>query len=158
LPAARQGISIHLDYRAYVGTPSAGHKGFRAVSNHVYKLLKNLVIIVLIVCLMEKAYAEPLFQSNSPSVLSINGFAVQALKVACDEFIAGGKDLSGFTITISRQTEKNKIDTNDIFVVTFMGNLTSGTRGLGTANRVPGSITYFISSEKWDIVKEQGVK
>lgn len=38
LPAARQGLSIHPDYRAYVGTPSAGYKGFRAATNHVYKL------------------------------------------------------------------------------------------------------------------------
>jgi len=38
LPAARQGLSIHPDYRAYVGTPSAGYKGFRAAKNNIYKL------------------------------------------------------------------------------------------------------------------------
>jgi RHS repeat-associated protein len=38
LPAARQGLSIHPDYRAYVGTPSAGYKGFRAATNSIYEL------------------------------------------------------------------------------------------------------------------------
>jgi RHS repeat-associated protein len=38
LPAARQGLSIHPDYRAYVGTPSAGHKGFSAATNEVYNI------------------------------------------------------------------------------------------------------------------------
>jgi hypothetical protein len=40
----------------------------------------------------------------------------------------------------------------------FMGKLSPGKRGLGTANRVPGSVTYFISKEEWKIIKEQGIR
>lgn len=39
-----------------------------------------------------------------------------------------------------------------------MGKITPGKIGLGTANRNPGSVTYFISGEKWIIIKEQGIK
>jgi hypothetical protein len=40
----------------------------------------------------------------------------------------------------------------------FMGKLSSGKRGLGTTNRVPGSVTYFISKEEWKIINEQGIR
>ena len=107
---------------------------------------------------MEKASAEPMLHSNSPSVLSIDGSTMRALTIACDEFVASGKDLRDFNITISEETNKNTDGANDIFIVKFMGKLTPGKRGLGTANRVPGSITFFISREKWKIIKEQGIK
>lgn len=83
---------------------------------------------------------------------------MKALKIACDEFVASGKDLRDFNITISEETDKNTGDANDIFIVTFMGKLTLGKRGLGTANRIPGSLIFFISREKWKIIKEQGIK
>jgi hypothetical protein len=107
---------------------------------------------------MEKANSEPIFHLNSPSVLSIDGSAMKALKIASDEFVASGRDMGEFNITISEKADNNKNDADDMFIVTFMGKLSPGKRGLGTANRVPGSVTYFISREKWKIVKEQGVK
>ncbi len=119
---------------------------------------KNLLTIVLIGIFMKNASSEPMFQTNSPSVLSISGSAMQALKIACDEFVASGKDLHDFTITISQENGKTETYTNDLFVVTFMGKLTPGKRGLGTANRAPGSVTYFISKENGKIIKEQGIK
>jgi hypothetical protein len=42
--------------------------------------------------------------------------------------------------------------------VMFMGKLSPGKRGLGTANRAPGSVTYFISKEESKIIKEQGIR
>lgn len=108
---------------------------------------------------MEKANAEPMFQSRSNSVLSIDGSAVKALKVACDEFIKNGKDISEFDITISEEANKSTNGADDMLVVTFMGKFLPGKkRGLGTANRVPGSVTYFVSREKSKIIKEQGIK
>jgi hypothetical protein len=107
---------------------------------------------------MEKAHSEPIFQLNSPSVLSIDGSAMKALKIASDEFVAGGRDMREFNITISEKTNNNQNDADDMFIVTFMGKLSPGKRGLGAANRVPGSVTYFISREEWKIIKEQGVK
>lgn len=107
---------------------------------------------------MDKAGAEPMFQSHSPYVLSITGSVLQALKIACDKFLASGKDLRDFTITMSQTTGENETDAQHMFVVTFMGKLAPGRRGLGTANRVPGSLTYFISREEWKIIKEQGIK
>jgi len=53
-----------------------------------------------------------------------------------------------FTIIISEKTEENKNGSNEIFSVMFMGKLSPGKRGLGTANRVPDSATYFISKEE----------
>jgi len=107
---------------------------------------------------MKKAGAKPMFQSNSPYVLSLSGSALQALRIACDKFLVSGKDLRDFTITISQATEESESDAQHMFVVTFMGNLAPGRRGLGTANRVPGSLTYFITRKEWKIIKEQGIK
>jgi hypothetical protein len=107
---------------------------------------------------MEKTNAEPMFQSHSPSVLSIDGSAMKALKVACDEFATSRKDMREFNVSISEETDKSKNDSDEMYIVTFMGKLLPGKRGLGTANRVPGSVTYFISRENWKIIKEQGIK
>lgn len=107
---------------------------------------------------MEKANSEPIFQILSPSVLSIDGSAVRALKIACDDFVTSRKDMRDFTITISEKTDKNKNESNDVFIVTFMGKLLPGKRGLGTANRAPNSVTYFISKGEWRITKEQGIR
>jgi len=120
----------------------------------------TLLLIFLIGFIMEKANSEPMFQSNSPTILSIDGSAMKALKIACDEFAENGKDIRGFNITISEKINEtnDKNETEGIFTVTFMGKLTPGKRGLGTANRTLGSVTYFISREKWIIIKEQGIK
>jgi hypothetical protein len=118
----------------------------------------TFLIIFLIGFFMQNANSEPMFRIPSPSVLSIDGSAMKALKIACDDFVKSGKDVREFTITISEKTDKNKNDSNDIFIVTFMGKLSPGKRGLGTANRAPGSVTYFISKEEWKIIKEQGIK
>lgn len=107
---------------------------------------------------MEKANAEPMFQLHSPSVLSIEGSAMKALKIACDEFVASGKDMREFNVYISEEDDEIKNDADDTYVVTFMGKLLAGKRGLGTANRVPGSVTYFVSRKEWKIIKEQGIK
>ncbi len=118
----------------------------------------TFLLILLTGLFMDKTNAEPMFKTNSPSMLSIDGRAMKALKIACDEFLVGGKDIREFNIIISEQSAKNEHDVDDIFVVTFMGKLAPGKRGLGTANRVPGSVTYFISREKWKIIKEQGIR
>ena len=81
---------------------------------------------------------------------------MKALKIACDEFITTGRDMSGFDISLYTRADNDKPDTHDVFIVTLMGKLSPGKRGLGTANRVPGSVTYFISKETWQIIKEQG--
>jgi hypothetical protein len=107
---------------------------------------------------MEQANSEPMFKINSSSVLTIDGSAMKALKTACDEFLKSGKDIREFTIGISEETDKNENEVNDRFIVTFMGKLAPGKRGLGTANRVPGSVTYLISRRTWEIIKEQGIK
>lgn len=107
---------------------------------------------------MEKTNAEPIFQSNSPSMLSIDESAMKALKIACDEFLMSGKDMREFNITISEKNDKNETVADNMFIVTFMGKLSPGKKGLGTANRFPGSVTYFISREKWKIIKEQGIR
>ena len=83
---------------------------------------------------------------------------MKALKVACDEFTKSGKDMREFNVNISEETNKTENDSDDIYIVTFMGKLLPGKRGLGTANRIPGSATYFISKERWEIIKEQGMK
>lgn len=98
-----------------------------------------------------------MFHYTSPDGISIDGDAMQALKIASDRFVTNGKNLRDFTVTLSVEAGKN-CDAGEIFMVTFIGKLTSGKRGLGTANRVPGSITYYISKEKWEIIKEQGIK
>jgi hypothetical protein len=107
---------------------------------------------------MEKSNAEPIFQPHSPSVLSIDGSAMKALKVACDVYTKRGKDLLYLIEKISHKTNTTQNDSDDIYIVTFMGKLLPGKRGLGTANRIPGSATYFISKERWEIIKEQGMK
>ena len=83
---------------------------------------------------------------------------MKALKIACDEFLKGEADIQNFDINIS--TEPNQLNNGEdgIFVVTFMGKLFPGKRGLGAANRFPGSATYFVSKKEWRIIKEQGVK
>jgi hypothetical protein len=118
----------------------------------------TLFLFFLIGIFMEKANSEPMFQIPSPSVLFIDGNAMRALKIAYDAFATSGKDVSEFTITISEKPEENKNGSNEIFIVMFMGKLSPGKRGLGTANRVPGSVTYFISKEEWKIIKEQGIR
>jgi hypothetical protein len=118
----------------------------------------TLFLIFLIGIFMEKANSEPTFQIPSPPVLFIDGNAMRALKIAYDDFANSGKDVSEFTITISEKPEENKNGSNEIFIVMFMGKLSPGKRGLGTANRVPGSVTYFISKEEWKIIKEQGIR
>ena len=50
---------------------------------------------------MEKTNAEPMFQSDSPSKLSIDGSAVKALNIVCDKFLVSGKEIREFDITIS---------------------------------------------------------
>lgn len=120
--------------------------------------MRTLLLVLLIGVSMNNTNAEPMFQSSSPSVLSIDGSAMKALKIACDEFLASGKDLRDFNVTISEKTDAHEGNAGDIFVVTFMGKLAPGKRGLGTANRAPGSVSYFVSREKWEIVKEQGIK
>jgi hypothetical protein len=117
-----------------------------------------LISILFIGVFMEKANSEPIFQLNSHSVLSIDGSAMKALKIASDEFLVDGRDLNEFNVTISEKTGGNKNEFDDVFIVTFMGKLYPGKRGLGTANRVPGSVTYFISRTQWKIIKEQGVR
>jgi len=107
---------------------------------------------------MEKANPEPMFQIPSPSVIFIDGNAMRTLKIAYDDFLKSGKDLREFTIIISEKTEENKNGSNEIFSVMFMGKLSPRKRGLGTANRVPDSATYFISKEEWKIIKEQGIR
>lgn len=64
-----------------------------------------------------------------------------------------------FDITIAEKIEQNesKNDADGILIVTFMGKLLPRKSGLGTANRIPGSITYFISKDKLKIIKEQGI-
>ncbi|MBA4053345.1 MAG: hypothetical protein C0490_01400 [Marivirga sp.] len=118
----------------------------------------TLLLIFLIGIFMEKANPEPMFQIPSPSVIFIDGNAMRALKIAYDDFLKSGKDVREFTIIISEKTEENKNGSNEIFSVMFMGKLSPGKRGLGTANRVPGSATYFISKEEWKIIKEQGIR
>ena len=120
----------------------------------------TLIFIFLIGFIMEEVKFEPMFKSISPSILSIDGRAMKALKIACDEFEISGKDLREFNIITSEETDAGKRDNYgaDVFVVTFMGKLSPGKRGLGTANRVPGSVTYIISKDKWKIVKEQGIR
>jgi len=118
----------------------------------------TLLLIFLIEIFMEKANPEPMFQIPSPSVIFIDGNAMRALKIAYDDFLKSGKDVREFTITISKKTEENKNGSNEIFSVMFMGKLSPGKTGLGTANRVPGSVTYFISEEEWKIIKEQGIR
>ena len=85
---------------------------------------------------------------------------MKALKIACDEFVVSGKNIREFNIIISEKSNKanEKNEAGGIFTVTFMGKFIPGKRGLGTANRIPGSVTYFISREKWIIIKEQGIK
>lgn len=109
---------------------------------------------------MEKANSEPMFQSNPRSIVSIDGSALKALKIAYDKFVLSGKDMREFNITISEEINKtnDKKEVDGIFNVTFMGKLMPGKRGLGTENCTPGSVTYFISREKWIIIKEQGIK
>ena len=101
-----------------------------------------------------------MFHSNEPSTLSIDGSAMKALKIACDEFLASEKDVCEFIITISNRNHdtENEGHFNDIFIVTFLGKLAPGKRGLGSANRVPGSVSYFISRDSWEIIREQGIK
>ena len=118
----------------------------------------TMLLIFLIGFFMEKTNAEPMFQSNSHSMLSIDGSAMKALKIACDQFLLSGKDLREFKITISEKNDGDKNHADEMFTVTFMGKLSPGKRGIGTANRVPGSVTYFISREKWEIIKEQGIR
>jgi hypothetical protein len=65
--------------------------------------------------------------------------------------------MSDFTVTLSEKADENN-GTDDTFIVTFAGKFWPGKRGLGTANRVPGSVTYFICRDNWKIVKEQGIK
>lgn len=116
------------------------------------------LIIFLTGIFMENTKSEPVFQSHSPSAFSIDGSTMKALKIACDEFLVSGNDIREFNVTISEADDKSKKDSGDILIVTFMGKISQGKRGLGTANRVPGSVTYFVSREKWKIVKEQGIK
>jgi hypothetical protein len=118
----------------------------------------TLSLIFLIGIFMEKGNSEPMFQKPSPSVVFIDGNAMRALKIAYDDFVKSGKDIREFTITISEKTEENKNGSNEIFSVMFMGKLSLGKRGLGTANRAPGSVTYFISKEESKIIKEQGIR
>lgn len=73
---------------------------------------------------------------------------MRALKIAFDHFLKSGKDVRELTITISEKTEENKNGSNEIFSVMFMGKLSPGKRGLGTANRIPDSVTYFISKKE----------
>lgn len=77
---------------------------------------------------MEKVNYEQMFQSNSPSILSIDGSVMNALKIACDEFAENGEDMREFNIIISEKinetNEKNEAE--GIFTVTFMGKLTPG--------------------------------
>jgi len=108
---------------------------------------------------MQNAHAAAISQVRSPSELSIDGTIMKALKIAYDEFAKSGKDIQDFTLSISKENDKNENHGNEVYVVTFMGKLLPGkTRGLGTANRIPGSVTYFVSAEKWTISKEQGVR
>lgn len=97
---------------------------------------------------MDDAGAEPMFQSTSPSVLSISGSATKALKIAFDKFAVGGKDVRDFDVIISERLNEDAADSADIFIVTFMGKLAPGKMGLGTANRVSGSPSYFIFRER----------
>lgn len=53
---------------------------------------------------------------------------------------------------------EKKNGSNEIFSVMLMRKLLTGKRGLGTENRVPGSVTYFISTKEWKIIKEQGIR
>jgi hypothetical protein len=48
--------------------------------------------------------------------------------------------------------KKNKNDADDMFVVTFMGAPSPRKRGFGTGNRVPDSVTYFISQKTREIL------
>jgi len=73
---------------------------------------------------------------------------MRALKIAFDHFLKSGEDVRELTITISEKTEENKNGSNEIFSVMFMGKLSPGKRGLGTANRIPDSVTYFISKKE----------
>lgn len=116
------------------------------------------LIIFFIGIFMKNIKAEQMFQLHSPTEISIDGRAMKALKIACDEFLVSGKDIREFNITISENADKKKNDVDNILIVTFMGKLSPSKRGLGTANRVPGSVIYFVSRENWKIIKEQGVK
>lgn len=68
----------------------------------------TLLYIFLIGFFMAKTNAEPMFKSNSPSTLSIDGSAMKALKIACDEFLVSGKDIREFNINISEKLTKTK--------------------------------------------------
>ena len=106
---------------------------------------------------MEKTNADPMSASNSTIIFSIDGHTMEALKIACDEFLVSGKDVREFDITLSKKNiEENHAD--EIFIVTFMGKLSPGKRGLGTENRVPGSVIYFISIKNGKIIEEQGIR
>lgn len=106
---------------------------------------------------MKEADCEPIVQQHPPPVLTIEGSTMKALKIASDEFAASGLDVRNFNVTIAEKAGEQEND-DTVFIVTFMGKLSPGKRGLGTANRVPGSVIYFISKEKWKVIKEQGVK
>jgi hypothetical protein len=109
---------------------------------------------------MEESNADLRLHSTSPLIFTIDGSVMKALKIACDEFGAAGGDMRDFDITIAEKIEQNesKDDADGILIVTFMGKLLPRKRGLGTANRIPGSITYFISKEKFKIIKAQEIK
>jgi len=82
---------------------------------------------------------------------------MRALKIAYDDFVKSGKDVREFTITISEKTEENKNGSNEFFSMMFMGKLSPGKRGLGTSNRIPGSVTYFISKDNGKLLKSNGL-
>lgn len=107
---------------------------------------------------MKSSNSEPKFEIDLPSAHSIGGSAMKALKIACDEFSKGDLDMQNFNISISEEIDSTNLGGDDVFVVTFLGKLSPGKRGLGTANRAPGSVTYFISKKKWKIIKEQGIR
>lgn len=119
---------------------------------------RTLIIILLFGRLMGNVDSKPIFQSDSPSSFSTDGETIKALKIACDDFLVNGKDVKDFNVILSNEIEENKTDEDDLLIITFMGKLAPGKRGLGTANRAPGSITYFVSKTKWKIIKKQGIR
>lgn len=66
----------------------------------------NITLNFPILIFYGKAHSESMFQSNSPSILSLDGSAMKALKIVCDEFLANGKDIREFNIIISEKLTK----------------------------------------------------
>ncbi|PIF73587.1 hypothetical protein CLU95_0683 [Variovorax sp. 54] len=103
-----------------------------------------------------KAFSNVIFEEMDEGHVSLSSAATIGVGVSYKKFLEGNNEIKNYKVIIRKRAGENGEDPAGVetIEVAFVANLRPGMKGLGNANRMGKSITYVLSAQTGEILRE----